>query len=37
MPEEREHITTGTDCWCSPRVEAYGDEDDSTEDDEAED
>jgi hypothetical protein len=26
-PEEREHITTGLDCWCKPRVDSYGAED----------
>ena len=21
---EREHITTGTDCWCHPVIDSYG-------------
>jgi hypothetical protein len=27
MVEEREHVTTGLDCWCNPRVDCYGAED----------
>jgi hypothetical protein len=26
MPKERQHVTTGVDCWCGPRIEAYGTE-----------
>ena len=26
MTEEREHITTGTDCWCGPVCLSYGDQ-----------
>ena len=29
--EQREHITTGLDCWCGPTVDSYGADDEEDE------